>query len=491
MAFRLKLGKAFIEFGEPKRKRAFEAAKGSRFTGDFLATDGPADRDLKRNAKALRERARTLETDDGYVEGILNELESNVVGKQGIIVTPKARKRDQRAVGGMLDAVDTRACEKIANAWAEFSKKGNYEVTRQHSRAQMERLAIRSCARDGEFFKRIVAGFPNNDHRFAIQGIEADALDFRYSDDQKNIHMGIQFDEWDGRIAYHFDKVDRSDTLQIPKKETFDADDILHLFAAKRATQSRGYSWLAPVLLRLRHLGKFEESEVIMARYGAMKIGFFKNTGEQIYDGEEDEEGNIKAPTTPGEWEVLPAGFEPHHIDPSHPNSNYPDFRKAMLRGICASLPVNYNTLAKDLEGVSFSSIRQGTLSERDQYRVIQNWFIEGDTQPVFDRWLEMALTMRLIDGLNVEDYQRACHADFSGRSWDWVDPLKDIKAAKEEIMLGINSRQAVTREKGRSFTQKVEENKEDVEKLNEAGLPASGEDAKQNAVAESAGVAV
>lgn len=453
-------------------RRSFDAAKGSRHTADWLTREGTADLSIKTDLKSLRDRARDAERNDGYTEGILNEIVSNTIGPNGIGFKSMARKLDGRNKGGLANTTDNNACEKIAQAWEDFSKKGNFDVTRRLSRAQYERLALRGVARDGAHLTRLVDGFPKNRFRFAVQAIEADALDPRTNDDSKRIHMGIEYDEWDGEVAFHLTKMDNK-AQSWKKAETFrvDADDMLNLFLVKRVTQSQGFSWLAPVLLRLRHLSEYEKSEVIAAREGANKIGFFEQTGEQQYTGDEDLSGNIVAPSAPGEWESLPYGVKANLIDPSHPNSNYPDFRKAILRGVCAGVMMNYNTIARDLEGVSFSSIRQGVLSERDSYKILHAWFIDDHVAPVFNRWLRMALMSGELEGLTMRDYDRLCHAEFSGRTWDWVDPVKDIEAIEREIELGMNSLSAAAKAKGRDFNKIVAQKKEDIKTLEAAGL--------------------
>jgi lambda family phage portal protein len=322
-----------------------------------------------------------------------------------------------------------------------------------------------------------------------------EVLDPRYSDAEKNIHMSIQFDEWGAPVGYYLQIPDpRSFGLGFKsrEKERVDADNIRHLFYSRRFSQSHGYSGFAPIMTPLRHLSKYEEAEVIAARASANKIGFFETTEAEGYTGDEDGSGNIKAPSGPGEWEQLPMGVKPHLIDPSHPNANYPDFRKAMLRKACAGLVANYNVIGRDLEGVSFSSIRQGVLSERDAYRILHAFMIQEHELPTFERWLRMALLAGKIDGLDIRDYDRLKHVEFSGRTWPWVDPVKDIQAAREEIDLGINSRQSISREKGRDFAKMVSQNEEDVAMLEAAGLLAgsgasegagSSGDADRNAI--------
>jgi lambda family phage portal protein len=467
----------YDRYNRPVRSqvRNFDGAKGTRYTADWLATSGPGDKFLRQDVKTLRERARDLERNEGYAESLFIEVESNVIGPSGIKLKPMARKADGRNKGGLANKIDADACAKIANFWEDVSKRGKFDVTRQFSRPAFERIAVRSIVRDGGFLVRHVEGIAKTPYRYMVQGMEVDALDPQYNDSKKRISMSVEFDEWDEPINYHLRKTDPK-TYQwsgLEDRQAVSAEQMIHLFMSRRINQSQGFSWLAPVMTRLRHLGKYEESEVIAARGGANKVGFFEvDPASDGYKGDEDERGNIVAPSSPGEWEVLPAGVKPHFIDPSHPNANYPDFRKAILRGVCAGIYVNYNTLAKDLEGVSYSSIRQGVLSERDIWRMIQSWFIDEFEAPIFERALKMALMAGQIDGLSILDYDRLCHAEFNGRTWAWVDPLNDVETAAREIEIGINSRQRIARDRGNDFQKITAENEADVETLEKAGLP-------------------
>ncbi|MCI0539082.1 MAG: phage portal protein [Verrucomicrobiales bacterium] len=72
---------------------------------------------------------------------------------------------------------------------------------------------------------------------------------------------------------------------------------------------------------------------------------------------------------SPGQFETRPVGFEFQTFDPQHPTQAFPFFVKTFLRGIASGLGVSYNTLANELEGVNFSSIRAGVSDEREEIR--------------------------------------------------------------------------------------------------------------------------
>ena len=126
----------------------------------------------------------------------------------------------------------------------------------------------------------------------------------------------------------------------------------------------------------------------------------------------------------------------------------------SILRRIASGLDVSYNSLANDLEGVNFSSIRAGVLEERDEWAQLQNWFIDAFLEPVFDEWFPRAMTAGTLLMPNGSPLPVAKAAKFSahewqGRRWQWVDPLKDIDAARQAIRTGIASPQMIAAQNG------------------------------------------
>ena len=103
---------------------------------------------------------------------------------------------------------------------------------------------------------------------------------------------------------------------------------------------------------------------------------------------------------------------------------------------------VSYHALANDLEGVNFSSIRAGTLEDREQWMVMQDWFITCFLERVYKNWLKSALLQGAIfqDGkkLPASKFDKFKAHEFLGRRWPWVDPLKDTKANIEAMNAGL-----------------------------------------------------
>ena len=111
---------------------------------------------------------------------------------------------------------------------------------------------------------------------------------------------------------------------------------------------------------------------------------------------------------------------------------------------------VSYASLSNDLESVNYSSIRQGSLDERDQYRVMQRWLTDHFLQPVFDAWLEEQLTHELLSSLPMRKIEKFNQAEWRPRGWQWIDPTKEVAANIEAVKNGFKSLADVAGETGR-----------------------------------------
>ncbi len=131
---------------------------------------------------------------------------------------------------------------------------------------------------------------------------------------------------------------------------------------------------------------------------------------------------------------------------------------KTCLRGMAAGLDVDYPTLANDLEGVNYSSIRAGTIETREMWMTLQDWLVDSFLLPLYRDWLTLALPMgaitfpsgSVLPAGRIDKFIDA--ADFQGRRWPWVDPLKDAQAARELIAEGLMSRTRIAASQGLDF---------------------------------------
>lgn len=418
--------------------RSFAAAQANRLFNDWVSQPTSADAEIYMDISKVRERARELERNETYVEKFLFELENNIVGERGIIL----RSEPKDPVSGELDKI---AKEAIEYAWHRQGESANYTVGQRQTATDADRMALRCIARDGELIVRIVRGY-DNQFRFAIQFIEPDQLDHQYNGEWqgREIRMGIELNQWKVPVAYWIDSEHPGDyyvtfRAQGKRRVRIPADEIIFPFRSQRAGQTRGISWLVNAMNHLKMLGGYEEAELVAARTSAAKMGFFYSDGNDYGQTDPDNpEANFTMEAEPGLMDQLPPGLKFQSWDPQHPTTAFEGFRKAMLRRVASGLTMSYNTLANDLEGVNYSSLRDGKITERDGYKVVQNWFINSYKRPIFLAWLQHSLDFGLIRAakgtgfsLPFQKFDKFAAHSFVPRRWQWVDPKKDAEAMK------------------------------------------------------------
>lgn len=454
--------------------RSFPGAAMSRLTNDWAAPHTSADAEMWASRRTLIYRCRQLERSNDYVRRYLKLVENNVLGAYGIGLQMKVKDPN-----GVLDQGANNAIE---NGWFTWGKRRTASLSARSSWCRLERLVLRSCVRDGGALLRKIPLPPQiNPFGFTLQPLEVDHLDYDYNTVLANGHevrMGVEFDA-DGRVTtYHVFSKHPGDNIQ-PRRQrlAIPASEIIHVYLPERIGQTLGLPHLVSAMLRLNMLGGYEEAELTAAREGACKGGYIQNEKPENYLGdEEDADQNQVMDMEPGVIRELAPGQTFIEHDPKHPSTAYNDFIKGVLRGLAAGLGVSYTSLANDLEGVNYSSIRAGLLEEREEWKSLQNWLIEDLHEEVFADWLEMSLSagaIRLNNGsaLPVSRLEKFKAAEWKPRRWPWVDPEKDISANVTAVEKGFSSRRRIIAEQGADIEDIFQEQAEDEKLAGKYGL--------------------
>lgn len=457
----------------------FDAARADRLTADWVTMPVTADELISRFQRLVVTRSREQAANNDYARAFLRMCRQNIVGPKGVML--QAQSRD--AAG----ALDTLANEAIELAFAAWGAAANCDAAGRQSWRALQASAITSAAKDGEFMFRKIWGADAGPWGFALQMLDPMRCPVDYDEerpagatDGRFIRHGIEFSQYGRPLAYYFHSTSEADGkryehggrhyLRVP------ADEIIHGFLPDMAGQKRGLPWMMTGLFRLKQLGGFEQASVINARVGASKMGVVQWKEGRGPEYEEDEQRELHIETSPGEFAVLPDGAELKDWAPQFPSGEFAAFTKAMLRGIAAGFGVSYNNLANDLEGVNFSSIRQGTLDEREHWKELQEWLIESLVQPVFDAWLPVALLSGRITvkgrALKAERLSRYSVVTWQPRRWAWIDPKADIDAAiaaKNQMLMAPGQ---IIREQGRDPSDVWREIAADIAEMRAAGIP-------------------
>lgn len=229
---------------------------------------------------------------------------------------------------------------------------------------------------------------------------------------------------------------------------------------------------MVTALGRLKMLDGYEEAELVAARVAAAKMGFFVSPDGEEYTGDDTEDDYTPiTEAAPGSFEQLPAGMDFKAFDPDHPTTAFPDFEKAILRGIASGLNISYVSLSNNLEGVSYSSIRQGVMEDRDHFQMLQQFMINHFVRPVFRAWLLMAMTTGAVP-LPIAKYAKfADSALFVPRGFGWVDPQREIQSQVLGLENGIMTLQDIAAHQGRDVEEVFEQIERERELAKQYGI--------------------
>lgn len=439
-------------FAPGATRSAWAGAVDSRLNDFVFSSIQSAKQETRYELTKLRARARDLARNNPNARRFLRLLEQNVVGHKGI----RLECQMMLLTGPNAGQPDERANDLVESAWRDWGRVGNCDVTRSHSWVSLQKIAMRTAARDGEAFVRLVDGF-RNDYGFALQLIDADHVDESFMGQAptgNRIEQGVEFDRWGAPVAYYVWTTHPADvTNRDRQRERIPASEMIHLYLTEREGQARGVTWFAPVTVAMRHLDGYAEAELVAARTSAAKMGFITRTEDAAAPDPDLPAGQAgqTMDATPGVIDRLGVGESFVGWNPDHPAGNFEPFVLAQQRLMAMGLNVSHMSLTGDLRQANYSSARVGLLDERDGWRDLQTWLAEHLHDRVYRRWLRMAsLSPRLkLPTYDLAKYEAVC---WRPRGWDWVDPKNDIEAAGLAVDRGFKSRTEIVAESGREI---------------------------------------
>lgn len=458
-----------------RANRSYDAGETNRLTSNWTTTPLTADQVIDRNQRVIVARSRDQAARNDYMRAFLRLCDQNIVGHRGVILQAQAKDED--------GSLDRQANEAIEEWWRRWQRAENCDITGRRSLRMMCKTAVRTCAKDGEFMFREIRG------NAALMGYALQILDPQRCPVDFNIErlpngrfvrQGIEFSREGRALAYYFLTGDPGHSAYTYNGQSLDrvpADEIIHGFLEDIVGQRRGLPWAATSLWRLHQLSGFEKAALINAKTGASVGGFLEwesGEGPDVEDSAEDEEMYIEPEG--GVFQELPPGLKHKAFQSQYPSGEFTPFHKAMIRGAGAGMGVSYVSLANDLEGVNFSSIRQGVLDEREHWMDLQEWLIETLVDRVYQSALEPALLLGLVKSgsirLRPERIAKYRNVFWQARRWPWVDPQKDIKAEVEAMDNMLTSPSEIIRKQGRDPATVWRTFADDISAMQKAGIP-------------------
>lgn len=451
----------------PAMRRSFAAVEVSDMLGAWTWDGGFSNQEIASALAPMRARSREMHKNNGDFRKFLSLFKSNVVGPDGFMLK-----------SGALVSMDSPEGDRDAAYFVEWhfrrwaTNRLWADVTGVKSFAAICRLAALCWARDGEAFVWIDRR-AQNPYGMSLRVVRPDACPEwlnRTTEDGNWIRNGVEVAPETYRVvAYWFDGRQEDCTapvvfngrthhlMRVP------ASEVVHVFSQNDECQTRGVPVVHAALKNGKMLEEFNAAELVAARDEANWIGVFKaplgrESELKQLDEDAEEQGRLRRHSRKGHDVVLPEGWDYEAKVPQHPNREVTAFKATMKRDLANALDVEYANFANDWAGVNYSSVRAGTLSERDSWMTLQADFIDQCCTPVFRAWLASFLSLAVSGRYGLSDFERLAEHSFRGRRWAWVDPMKDVNAATVAVAHHWKTDAQVAAEYGCDIDDNIEE---------------------------------
>lgn len=341
--------------------RHFEAAQGGRRTEGWKRSSTDANSAHGPALPALRNHARDLVRNNPWASRGKQVIANNTVG-WGIKGNPL----------GEPNSHSVKRARKLWTAWAETTE---CDVTGQRDIFGLQHLVMETVAESGE---AIIRGY----HRklsdglsipLQLQVLEPDHLDttrdgLRTADGGRII-QGVEFDARGRIVAYWLFPEHPGASFQmggsrlgVSASQRVPAEYVRQVFRGRRPGQVRGFTWYAPVIVKLKDFDEFEDAQLLRQKIAACLAAIVTDMdGTTLSLGEKSENDPLAQMLEPGTVMSVPMGKTVTMTDP--PQVAEGTFHDRTLRAIASGLGITYEDLTGDYRKVNFSSARMSRLA--------------------------------------------------------------------------------------------------------------------------------
>lgn len=406
-------------------ERSFEAAGTGRRSEGWTSAGTDANAENAPALARLRNRARDQRRNNPYAERAVTGIADNVVGS-GIVPKPMAG--------------NARNNKRLAELWDKWGGTVACDADGMENFYGLQHKIMETVVESGECLirrrsRKSSDGLPVP---LQLQVLEPDFLDEtkdgQMSGTQNRVIQGVEYDALGRRIAYwlYEQHPGAGNAWFSMSSKRVPAEDVIHVYLPRRPGQSRGYTWLAPVLQRLRSFDEMEDAVIEQAKIAACFAAFIEKDDASNTSNKSTSEPLVER-LEPGILQELRVGESVTFGTPPTFNG-YQDYSWQALHAVAVGLGIPYELLTGDLKGVNFSSGRMGWLHFARRVDVWQwrmlipqlcvrtwGWFVEAQA---------------LLPGGVLE-------SGIVGAEWvpprrDMVDPKAETENVKERLRNGL-----------------------------------------------------
>lgn len=481
------LNKGYSHAGASHEKRTFRG---------FNVESGSPSEDINANLYTLRQRSRMLYMSAPIAAAALKRQRTNIVGA-GL----RLKSTIDRDILGMS--------KEQADAWqrhtqAEFhlwaSRKQSCDATGVNNFYGMQQLVALSWPMSGDVFALIKRAEPTKfmPYSLRLHLLEADRVRTPCMGEATGIHRnllltsltteklsngntiydGVEVDASGAIVAYHVanthpNQFDGELTDFVRVKAYGDETglpNILHIMDAERPEQYRGVPYLAQAIEPLLQMRRYTEAEISAAMVQSFFTAFITTeagTNENPLN-EVIGEGNREVSKDPSEYEMGPGTtvfLEPgegvHSVQPTHPNTGFDVFMRALCEQVGACLEEPADLLLMSFNS-SYSASRAALLEAWKGFKMRREWLTDDFCRPVYEIWLTEAVARGRISapGFFTDPIIREAYlgSEWIGPSQGQLDPTKEVAAAVSAIEAGLSTREAeAVKLNGSEFTRNAD----------------------------------
>ncbi len=434
----------------------YEGAKPDRgATKAWWPTASDADGDLLGDLGALRSRSRDLVRNSPLAGGALSSVVTNVVGS-GLLLQSRLDRKILKLTDEQADQWESTT----EREWRLWSESLNSDFCRTLDFTGIQELAFRQTLENGDIFiLRRHRQRQTSPYSLCLQLVEADRVcNPDFAPDNPQLSGGITKDPDGAPVQYHILKQHPGNLVSAAREwvtvpvygDKSGLRTALHLFKIQRPGQSRGIPYLAPVIEPLKQLARYTEAEIMAAVVSGMFTVFVKNDipgaglapmNGVVPDAPAPADGDYQL--APGAIVDLNRNESIETANPGRPNTAFDPFVQAVLRQIGVALELPYEFLIKHYTS-SYTAARAAILDAWRFFMVRRDWLERALCAPVYEMWMVEAVALGRINapGFFGDPIIRKAWlgAEWIGPSRGQVDELKEIKAAKERLSLGIST---------------------------------------------------
>lgn len=252
----------------------------------------------------------------------------------------------------------------------------------------------------------------------------------------------------------------------------------IHWFFKRSPGQTRGMSSLFAILASIDMLKRFDKATLETAAANALIATYIKTEMEaekvaQHLSPRDEFDGASEFDVKLDAYDKMNLRFGNKRIPVLGPNDSiealtfdklamdYDPFRNAFLRELASSLGVSFEQLSLDFSKVSYSSARTAILESWRQVMVERTMFSQHVASLIYDAVIEEAVMLGILEipeAWPIFDEARPAYtrAIFTGPGMGWVDPDKEIEAARKRSAFGVSSLQEESANQGTDWNENL-----------------------------------